>query len=128
MKLIQRVALAIGDRQAGLNLLWIGHEEAMFGVAHQCRGEACLLLDHIISVEQARQKLVHGAVTQTLVERALTRVDHIGAGAIVHGVGQRGGIAAEFTGLQLGGAHFRVNGKTQGNEGNDQQEPEQPPP
>ncbi|MNP25936.1 hypothetical protein D3C76_1187640 [compost metagenome] len=70
MELIQRVALAIGDRQASLNLFRVRYEEPMLGVTHQRRREACLLFDHIVAVEQSRQKLIHGAVAQAHVEWA----------------------------------------------------------
>lgn len=51
-ELVQRGATAIGDRQARLDFLGIGHEQAVAGVVHQRVGEARLGLDQVIALEQ----------------------------------------------------------------------------
>jgi hypothetical protein len=53
----------------------------MLGVVHQRRGEAHLLGDQVVALEQARQEFAQGAVAQAFVERPVAGVDDGIAGA-----------------------------------------------
>ncbi|MNJ10894.1 hypothetical protein D3C77_50610 [compost metagenome] len=94
--LVEHVTLAVGDRQAGLDLFLVGHEEAVLGVVHQCWRKMHLLTDYIIALEQAWQEIAQGAVAQALVERPVAGVDDRIAGPRLQGVGQGRGELAQF--------------------------------
>ncbi|MNE03067.1 hypothetical protein D3C80_955560 [compost metagenome] len=51
MKLVQRIALAVGDRQAGLNFFGVGNEKAVIDVVHQRRRKARLLVYHVVALQ-----------------------------------------------------------------------------
>ncbi|MNZ48244.1 hypothetical protein D3C78_659830 [compost metagenome] len=94
--LVKHIALAVGDRQPGLDLFFIGHEETVLGVVHQRRGKMYLLADYIVAFEQARQELPQRAVAQAFVEGPVPRIKDRIAGPRLQGVGQGRGELAEL--------------------------------
>ncbi|MNO78378.1 hypothetical protein D3C76_695140 [compost metagenome] len=126
--LVERVATAVGDRQAGLDLLDIGGEQAVIDVVHQGWRELHLFADQVVALEQARQELAQGAVAQAFVERPFTGVDDGIAGAWLQRIGEGGGQLAEFPRLQVGGAEFVIRSEADGHQRHQQDEDDQPPP
>ena len=126
--LVQRVATAVGDRQAGLDFLDVGHEQPVIDVVHQRWRELHLLADQVVALKQAWQEFAQCAVAQAFVERPFPRVDDGIAGAWLQRIGQRAGQFAEFSRLQLGRAEFVIRRKADGNQRHQQNKDDQPPP
>ncbi|MCY1175429.1 hypothetical protein D9M73_156670 [compost metagenome] len=79
--LVQRRCTAIGDGQPGLDFLGIRHEQTLVGVLQQFRRKAGLCFNDEIALDQARQELIHRAVAQAPIERAIAWIANRIAGA-----------------------------------------------
>ena len=127
-ELIQRRGAAVADRQAGLDFFGVGHEQAVLGIAHQRRGKTHLALDQVIALEQTRQELIEGAVTQAFVEGPIAGIHHGIAGTGLDPIAQGRGQAAQFAGLPVRGAHFALGEKNRSDQRDHQQQPHHSPP
>ena len=128
VELIQRRGAAIGDAQPGLDFFCVGNKQTVTAVVHQRRGEACLGLDHVITLEKARQEVAQGAVAQALIEGPCAGVQDRIAGSGFDAVGQLRGPLAEGASLPASAVHLAQHGKTQGEQHQQQDQPEQPAP
>ena len=109
LELIEGLGAAIVQRQSGLHLLGIGHEEATTGVVIERVGEMHLLADFIAPLQQAllHHRQLH--IAEPLVERAILREGDLLALARLDLIGELGGIAGDLLRLQLRGFHLIAN-------------------